>query len=101
MDLHCRFQLINGVGAARVRTVTEHKLVGRGLFVGQAARKGDGVAVVGNQRNRVVVGVIFGDGRFPGEQPRLVDVVLRHVRQELSQVMAMPIWVIVGVDNAH
>ncbi len=43
--------------------------------------------------------VVFVRRAFPGEQPGLGDAVLVHICDELLQIVAMPIGMIMRVDN--
>src|ERR1051326_5775713 len=49
----------------------------------------------------VILGTVFGWRDFPREQPRVLDPVRVHVRDQATVVLAVPEDVLVGINNAR
>ena len=103
VNLNCGLELVDGFGAAGVGGVAEDEAFGRGLFVAQAGGEWDGVgeSVAEMHDWEVARRVVLVRRAFPGEQPGPVDAEAVHVGQKPGEVVAVPIGVVVGVDDGH
>ncbi len=91
-------QAVDRIWTPGIGGVAEHELVRAFSLVAQAVVERDRPLAAG-EADPVIARVELAHRALPAQQPRPVDIVLGHVLQEATQVVLVPVRVIVGIDD--